>query len=139
MRHSKRVAGMVALLLGLVSMAPLLGQPTQKSTEREPSQNEARRFRRLPNHFGRLGLSDEQREKIYAVQVEYGQKIAALRRQIEELDHQRDEANRGVLTEEQRAKLDQLLAEARQRREARRRANRKNAEPSDNGKSPDSP
>lgn len=136
MRRDMTAAGIVALLLGLATLTPLWGQQEEKAAAPAQAEKKKPNFRRLPNYYGQLALSGEQRDKVYAVQIEYGQKIYELRQQIEALEKQRDEANRNVLTSEQQAKFDDLLAKARARREARRRA-RGEQKPKD--PSPDSP
>jgi hypothetical protein len=134
------VAGTAALLLALATLSPLLGQQQKKSADEASDQKAKASFRRLPNQYGRLGISDEQREKIYAIQTEFGQQIEALRQQIEDLEKSRDEANRAALTEGQRGRLDELLAQARERRANRQRdaAKKKSSDAPDND-SPDSP
>ena len=78
--------------------------------------------RRLPNHFGHIGLSDRQREKIYALQDEYNAQISELRARIEELELQRDAKIEGTLTDAQKIRLRERREEARRAREARRAA-----------------
>jgi Spy/CpxP family protein refolding chaperone len=41
--------------------------------------------RRVPMYFGQLGLTDEQKESIYAIQAKQMPKIEALEKQIEDL------------------------------------------------------
>ena len=136
MIRNMTAAGTVALLLGLATLTPLWGQQEEKAAAGAQAEKKKPNFRRLPSYYGQLALSGEQRDKIYAAQIEYGQKIYDLRQQIEALEKQRDEANRGVLTSEQQDELDDLLAKARARREARRRAK---GEQKPKDQSPDSP
>ncbi len=79
----------------------------------------AEEFRpRLPRYFS--GLVDAgQREAIYAIQRRYHERIAALMRQLEDLERQQMDEVRGVLTEEQRGRLTELEAAARKARVAR--------------------
>lgn len=77
---------------------------------------------RLPNYFGQIGLSDRQREKIYALQDEYNAQIAELQAKIEELERQRDAKIEGALTDAQKIRLRERREEARRAREARRAA-----------------
>ena len=42
----------------------------------------------LPPNWGKLGLSDEQKQKVYKVQADYGEKIAGLEKQVKDLKSQ---------------------------------------------------
>lgn len=66
---------------------------------------------RLPNNYGRLGLSDAQRQKIYGIQAKYQEQLEALTKQLEELRQRRDAEIEAVLTAEQKTKLQELQAE----------------------------
>lgn len=89
----------------------------KKKSEKTP----APKFRpRLPNYYGQVGISREQRQKIYAIQRQYHEKIAPLRAQLEALEEQRDKEVAAVLTEEQLKKVEELRAK-------RRRGSRKKA------------
>jgi Spy/CpxP family protein refolding chaperone len=65
----------------------------------------------LPTHWGKLGLSDEQKTKVYSIQAEYKTQIADLQKQIDALKKKEREALNGVLTDAQRARLKEILAE----------------------------
>lgn len=67
---------------------------------------------RLPPHYGKL-VDQTQRTKIYEIQAKYAEKIEDLQEQLKEVMLQRDAEIRGVLTEEQQKKLDELLATVR--------------------------
>jgi hypothetical protein len=62
---------------------------------------------RLPRFYDRV-VSDEQRQKIYAVQQEFAPKINALKAQLAELLRQQDEKIDAVLTPEQQKKVQEL-------------------------------
>ena len=62
---------------------------------------------RLPRFFASL-VDDAQREKIYATQEKYRDKIAALRKQIEELEAEQLAECESVLTSAQKKELDTL-------------------------------
>jgi Spy/CpxP family protein refolding chaperone len=53
---------------------------------------------RLPPGFAKLGLSDEQKQKIYKIQAEYQSKIQALRAQIKKLEEEERTQIFSVLT-----------------------------------------
>jgi len=71
---------------------------------------------RLPSYFGGV-VTDEQREKIYAVQNEFEPKIKELSLKLDSLKKERDEKILALLTPEQRKKIDDLKAAAKQSRE----------------------
>jgi len=63
---------------------------------------------KLPQYWSKLGLSDEQRKRISAVQTEYNEKIDALKRDIRKLeDDERRELNK-ILTDAQREELKKI-------------------------------
>jgi hypothetical protein len=65
----------------------------------------------LPANWSKLGLSDEQKQKVYAAQTEVRGKIADLEAKIKELKkHEREEIEK-VLTDAQKARLKELLLE----------------------------
>gem|GEM_PF-4182447 len=58
-----------------------------------------------------MGLTEKQRESIYAHQADYAERIDALIRQVETLRKERDDTIEGVLSDEQKATLKKLIAE----------------------------
>jgi TolA-binding protein len=77
---------------------------------------------RLPNNYGRIGLTEAQRAKIYGVQMKYGEQIDALIKQVEELRQKRDTEIEAVLTPEQRENLKKLTAETAKKTAAKKGA-----------------
>lgn len=57
---------------------------------------------RLPPGFGKLGLSEEQKQKIYKIQAEYEAKIQALRAQLKKLEEEERAQIFSVLTPQQK-------------------------------------
>jgi Spy/CpxP family protein refolding chaperone len=92
-------------LLMLCGGLPLVAQ--------EPSAPKARAkkafdpTRRVPMYFGQLGLTDEQKESIYAVQSKEMPKIEALEKQIEDLRAQMMRDCEAALTPAQKQMLEQ--------------------------------
>ncbi|MAG92366.1 MAG: hypothetical protein CMJ48_01245 [Planctomycetaceae bacterium] len=76
---------------------------------------------RLPNYYGQLGVSEQQRTKIYELQSGFSAQIAKLRDQISVLEKQRNTEVRNVLTEDQQKRYDELLAKAKLKREEARK------------------
>lgn len=65
----------------------------------------------LPPNFKKLGLTDEQREKIYTVQATYRARIAELSRKLRELRKQELAEEMQVLTDSQKERLKELVQE----------------------------
>lgn len=66
---------------------------------------------KLPAQWGKLGLSDDQKSKIYSIQDEYKSQIEALEKQVKELRHKEKLAMEAVLNDGQKARLKEILLE----------------------------
>ncbi len=62
----------------------------------------------LPQGWGKLGLSDDQKQKIYTIQAKYGEEIRMLEAQIKDLREKMRKEERAVLTPEQKKKLEEM-------------------------------
>ena len=98
-RFDPKTAGV--LLLAAACLAPLLHAADKSEKPR----------RRLPDHFAKLGLTDDQRDRISVVQDRYGARIEQLERELADLKARRTAGIRRVLNLDQRRKLDRLTAE----------------------------
>ena len=76
---------------------------------------------RLPNHFGKLGISLEQRNRIYKLQASYREQIADLNRQIAMLRSEETREVEGVLSDDQRLELKRHQDEAAEKRAERKK------------------
>jgi hypothetical protein len=85
------------------------------ATEAEPAASGFTFRGRLPAYYKAV-VSETQRKEIYAIQRGYAEKIHALQSQIMEMIKQRDKEVQGTLTDEQRQRVEQLIAEAKARR-----------------------
>ena len=65
-------------------------------------------YRRVPDNFGKIGLSTQQREDIYAIRGQYRAELAELQQRIEELENNEMSECEAVLTDSQRTLLQQL-------------------------------
>ncbi len=105
------------LLLGLVAAALFLVPQllsAQNQTTAEPASEAASEYRGpLPFYFGKLGLSDQQKEQCYDIQAQYAAQIEALQKQIEKLQDERDLQMEKHLTPGQTLRLKELREEAR--------------------------
>jgi len=94
----RRGAVLAVLLLVLFVFATgLIAQPPDKIKGQ------------LPPNWGKLGLSDEQRQKVYRIQADYRKKIEALEQEIEKLKKKQLEEMTGVLSPDQRKKLAEII------------------------------
>jgi hypothetical protein len=66
----------------------------------------------LPAHYGKLGLSDEQKDGMYKVYDEYKSQIDELSAQIKKLQADRDSKLQEKLTPTQKSRLQELRDEA---------------------------
>ncbi len=83
----------------------------------------ARRARagQLPPYYREV-VSDEQRQKIYAIQAEYNAQIAELEAKVAQLRKERDAKIEALLTPEQKKQIEDLRAAAKAKRQPRRPA-----------------
>jgi len=65
----------------------------------------------LPTYYKRLGLSDEQTQQIYAVRAKYQAQMDDLRQQIMKLRQKERQETEKVLTDAQKARLREIMAE----------------------------
>lgn len=113
------VAASLALALGTqLSVESTIGQE-KAASKPTPTKVAKKPAGRLPAHYGKLGISSEQRSKIYGVQATYKKQIADLQKQIDGLKAKQDTEVQAVLTADQKKKLDEILAEAKKAAEAR--------------------
>jgi len=98
-------------------------KPTAKATQKAKQKKTRKAPRgRLPNHYGKLGLSKDQKTKIYGIQRTYRARLQDLQQQIEDLRQQETIEIQQALSDDQREQLVGLLKEAQERRAARRKA-----------------
>ncbi len=106
------------VLLG-ISMVALMGtvpsaaqDPEKEKATSSPAKTvgEAKAYRRVPPYFAKIGLTPEQREKIYAVRGKHQQEIDALKAKIDEIEVQELTECEGLLVETQKKMLQDLRA-----------------------------
>jgi Spy/CpxP family protein refolding chaperone len=105
-------AGLVALVMCGFVAAQDAGKSVSKKEAVSKKDAAEKVTGRLPNNYGRLGLSDAQRQNIYKIQAKYQEEIEALTKQLEALRQKRDSEIEAVLTAEQKTKLQELQAES---------------------------
>lgn len=67
---------------------------------------------RLPGNYGKLNLTEDQKAKVYAVQVKYNEEMDKLAKQLADLKAKVAMESEAVLTAEQKTKLAELRAAA---------------------------
>jgi hypothetical protein len=97
----------VALLLGGL----LIAQGKPQIPADKPGDPPPRLKGQLPPNFRKLGLSEEQVQRIYRIQADYDAKYEALEAQIKKLKIQERQDIEKVLTDAQRARLKEILKE----------------------------
>ncbi len=94
-----RILPPLLLILGLGALS-FEGAVGQEKKAKQPQ---------LPQNFGKLGLSDEQKTKILKLDADYDSKIADLDAKIKELKAESKKKMFEVLTEEQKKKYLELV------------------------------
>lgn len=101
MSRTRLVVGFVALVLCTCSW--LVAQ--DKKTDKEPA---PKLKGQLPAGWRKLGLSEEQIQKVYKVQADYRSRLDKLEEQVEMLKKQRQAEMEKVLSAAQKARLREL-------------------------------
>lgn len=64
----------------------------------------------LPSNWAKLGLSEDQKQKVYETQAKYKKDLDELKRKIEELKDKERKDLEDVLTKEQKGRLRDIIA-----------------------------
>jgi len=96
-----------ALLIGSISTPAQEPAKPKVAEKKAPSPS-----RRVPPYFNKVGISPDQKEKVYAVRGKYYEKIATLKKQIDELQTQELDECEALLTDAQRKLLKTFRDEA---------------------------
>src|SRR5262245_43881316 len=89
----------VLIILAAGAATPLIGDDNKK--ESAPKQ----RSGVLPQHWSKLGLSEDQKRKVYAVQADYRARIDDLKQQLEDMKKKEQTELYKVLTDAQKSRL----------------------------------
>ena len=92
---------------------PVKPDSTSAKTDASPTTKKGR----LPNNYGKLDLSDEQRDKIYGIQARHQGAIDKLEKQLEELKEKQATDLFGILTKPQQAKLNELSSSSKKKKD----------------------
>lgn len=80
---------------------------------------------RLPANYTKIGISEEQRKKIYEIQNSYGVQIAALQKQLADLRAKETAEVEAVLTPEQKKALQTANDESKKKAAEKKKASEK--------------
>lgn len=120
---------LVAAVLAGYGVATMTPMPVTSAQEKPATEaKEKKPSGRLPAYYAQIGLSTEQKEKIYAAQAKYGAQIEDLEKQIAALQEKRDGDITAVLTEDQKKQLDSLKAAAKEKSASRKKGGSDSAE-----------
>jgi TolA-binding protein len=96
-------------LVGLAQDAAKTAPKTTAAKEEAKPDAKDGKKGRLPPQYGKLGLTDAQKTKVYGVQGKYEDQLDALEKQIRDLKAKRDQEVEAVLTADQRKILKALV------------------------------
>lgn len=63
----------------------------------------------LPMNWGKIGLTEDQKQQVYKIQGKYNTEIEKLEAKIQELKSTRDKELKTVLTADQKKRLEEIL------------------------------
>jgi hypothetical protein len=115
MKLRSRVSGIFVglALVGAVGILPSFAQdPAQEkaASKKEKGSTSGKGYRRVPANFSKVGLTDEQRQKVYQIRGKYQNEITTLKSQIEDLQAKELTDCEGVLLDSQKKVLADLRA-----------------------------
>ncbi len=112
MKSSLSTAGLRCSLFVVLMAGSLLVAQDKKPDAKAPSKKVVNR---LPNNFGKLGLTDEQKAKILEIQAANDPKIAELNAQLKALKDKETADVEAVLTADQQKQLADIKAAAKKK------------------------
>lgn len=98
-----------ALLVGVVVLSGgVVGQDAKKETKKADPPTKVKGT--LPPNWGKIGLTNDQKQEIYKIQAKYKAEIDALEAKIKGLKGTRDMEMKAVLNPDQKKKLAEVLS-----------------------------
>lgn len=118
-----RIGGMVMglSLVGALGILPSLAQEPKDKADASA----AKSARRVPPYFSKVGLTPEQKEKVYTIRGKHQARIEELKRQIDEAQAKEMEECEAVLLDSQKKMLQQFRAEAKANAETKAKSKAK--------------
>ncbi|MDB5350791.1 MAG: hypothetical protein JWN86_2038 [Planctomycetota bacterium] len=109
-------------LVGAIGIFPSLAQDPAKDTgapaKKEKGSTGTKASRRVPANFSKVGLTDEQREKIYEIRAKHQDEISSLKAKIDDLQAKELAECESVLLDSQKKVLADLRATSKQSKKA---------------------
>lgn len=90
----------------------LTGQDAKKEKESKPATTTKAKGSQLPQNWAKLGLTDDQKSKVYAIDAKIDQEIDKLNDKIKELKEVKKKEQLEVLTPEQKKRLEDIIKKA---------------------------
>ena len=128
----KRLLGFLALgfvvfaTVGITVRPALIAQESGKTAAKaekaEGAKKAARSGDRLPPNYGKIGVNEEQRKKIYEIQNKFDDQIAALQKQIADLRAKEKAEVEAVLTADQKKALQSAIEESQKKSAEKKKA-----------------
>jgi Spy/CpxP family protein refolding chaperone len=118
MRRLISATGFALVASALLLLPMSYAQDAKKADDAKPAAKKERAEPRgrVPNYYGRLGLSDEQKTKVYAIQDKYDDQIQALQKQIAEIRTKQEAEIAAVLTDSQKKILAEIVDAAKKKK-----------------------
>lgn len=98
----------MALVVTVGTLTAVAQTKSSSKSSSSKSKVEAR-YRRLPSFYGKLKLSDEQKEEIYSIKSRFGPEIDELEAKLDELREEQADEIKDVLTRTQVTALNKLI------------------------------
>src|SRR5438067_1753396 len=93
------------LLILIVGLLALTGGAAELVGQEKKDEPTGKVKGQLPQGWGKIGLTDEQKQKVYRIQAKYNEQIDKLEAQIKELKEKRDQDRYEILTADQKKRL----------------------------------
>lgn len=131
----ERIVSIVSCALitvGIVSISArpfVAAQESDKAVKGDGAKKAAARSGdRLPANYAKIGVSEEQRKKIYEIQGKYDKDIVALQKQIADLRAKETAEVEAVLTADQKKALQAANEESKKKAAEKKKAGEKGSE-----------
>ena len=115
LRNSSRFFTLAISALLVAGIVPILAQEPKTETPQGPSSASKKTYdpsRRVPDYFGQIGLTSEQKEAIYKIRAKHTEKLDALKKQIADIQATMLTECESQLTESQKKQLEFRRANA---------------------------
>ncbi|QEL19663.1 hypothetical protein PX52LOC_06740 [Limnoglobus roseus] len=87
----------------------LVGQDAKKDGEKPKDPTATKVKGQLPSGWAKIGLTDQQKQKVYTIDAKYDDEIAQLTEKIKEFKDKKKKEQLEVLTAEQKKRLEDNL------------------------------